>query len=310
MEVASHCVHSPEDLMNRRTFLQMTAAAAGATAVARLASAASTTAATTRPPLQLKKAIKLGGVGVGKSLDERFAAIRAAGFTGVEADSPAPQDRSQIRAASQKAGVKIHGVVDAVHWQHRLSDPDESIRARGLAALKTALADASFYGADTVLLVPGKVSNPDTENFQQVWDRSTEQVKQAIPTAEETGVKIAIEVVWNNFITRPDQLVQYVDQFKSPMVGAYFDVSNMIKFGVPPAQWIRTLGPRMLKFDFKGYSNKSGWVKIGDGDEDWPAVLAALSEIRYTSWATAEVNAPTEQDLTDISQRMRQHLGV
>ena len=81
-------------------------------------------------------------------------------------------------------------------------------------------------------------------------------MSKAIPLAEDAGVKIAIEVVWNDFITKPEQLVKYVDQFKTPTVGAYFDISNMIKYGVPPADWIRKLGKRMLKFDFKGYHGK------------------------------------------------------
>src|SRR5947208_2978661 len=93
-------------------------------------------------------------------------------------------------------------------------------------------------------------------------------VKEKLELIKKLGFKIAIEVVWNNFITKPQQLVEYVDSFKSPWVGAYFDCSNMIKYGVPPAEWIRQLGKRLLKFDFKGYSNKKGWVNIGEGDED------------------------------------------
>jgi len=54
------------------------------------------------------------------------------------------------------------------------------------------------------------------------------------------------------FITKPQQLVDYVDSLQSPHVGAYFDCSNMIKYGVPPADWIRALGPRMVKFDSRG----------------------------------------------------------
>ena len=92
-------------------------------------------------------------------------------------------------------------------------------------------------------------------------------MKKAIePFAEKAGVKIAIEVVWNNFITKPEQLVEYVDQFKSEWVGAYFDVSNMVKYGVQPADWIRKLGARMLKFDFKGFNNdqfKAGKIRLG-----------------------------------------------
>ncbi len=131
-----------------------------------------------------------------------------------------------------------------------------------------------------------------------------------IPQAGDAGVKIAIEVVWNDFITKPEQLVQYVDEFKSPTVGAYFDVSNMLKYGVPPATWIRMLGPRMLKFDFKGYSHAKKWVAIGEGDEDWPAVLKALDEVGYHGWATSEVAGGGEAQLREIAERMNRVLGL
>jgi len=136
-------------------------------------------------------------------------------------------------------------------------------------------------------------------------------VRKAIPEAKAAGVKIAIEVVWNDFLTTPEQLVKYVDAFQDPTVGAYFDISNMIKYGVPPADWIRALGPRMLKFDFKGYNNDTHkWVKIGEGTEDWPEVLKALDEVGYKGWATSEVALPTKDEIKDVSQRMDRVLGL
>lgn len=267
---------------------------------------------------QLKKAVKYSMVRTKGSHRDKLDLVKKCGFLGVEIDSPGTSNLDELVKASQDTGIAIHGAIDSVHWRDTLSHPDEAVRAKGLAALKTALQDAKTVGADTVLLVPGVVNKDVT--YEQCYERSQAEVRKALPLAEKLGVKIAIEVVWNNFITKPEQLIQYVDDFKSDHVGAYFDASNMIKYGVPSAEWIRKLGKRMLKFDFKAYSKAkakeagnegAGFrVEIGEGDEDWPEVLKALAEIGYNGWATSEVAGGGEDRLKQVSAQMDKVLGL
>jgi hexulose-6-phosphate isomerase len=257
---------------------------------------------------KLKKAVKFAMIKVRGTTRDKFELAKKLGFQGVEIDSPSALNRHAALHAQEATGVKVHGVIDSIHWNQPLSSPDAGVRAEGLDALAGALEDAKFFGADTVLLVPGVVNKDAT--FEQCWQRSQAEVRKVLPLAEKLGVKIAIEVVWNNFITTPDQLVKYVDEFHSPYVGAYFDCSNMIKYGVPPADWIRALGKRMLKFDFKGFSMSKQWVPIGEGDEDWPSILKALAEVGYDGWATAEVDGGGEKELRDVADRMNKCLAL
>jgi hexulose-6-phosphate isomerase len=294
--------------IDRRTILRSTcvgalgAIALGRTTPAQAPQEAPKQAAARKPKLRL--AIKYSMIEIEGSVLDRFQLAKDCGFEGVELDSPLDIDRKAVCDARDKTGVTIHGVIDSIHWQTRFSDPDAAVRARALKALEGAIDDCKLYGGSTVLVVPGVVGDKEHENYEQVWQRSQAELKKALPAAKKAGVKISIEVVWNNFITKPDELVKYVDELGDPTFGAYFDCSNMIKYGVPSADWIRALGPRLQKFDFKGYSKTKGWVKIGEGDEDWPEVLKALGEIGYDGWATSEVESGGREHLLDVKKRM------
>src|SRR5512133_1237734 len=104
----------------------------------------------------LKKGIMWDCIGVGKTISEKFQAAKLAGFDGVEVMSHL--DRNEILKARDQTGLVIPSVCSAMHWKLLLSDPDPKIRESGVAALKVSLEDAKAYGADTVLLVPGRVS--------------------------------------------------------------------------------------------------------------------------------------------------------
>jgi L-ribulose-5-phosphate 3-epimerase len=290
-------------MLDRRSWLQTSAATGLA-----ICTAGPLAALEVKKP-KLKKAIKYSMIGFKGTIAEQFTAVKKLGFVGVEVDSPSNVNKEEMKKAIADTGVVVHGVIDSVHWKDTLSSPKEDVRAKGLAALQGAIEDAKFFGADTALLVPGVV-NKDA-SYQECWDRSQAEVKKVLPLAEKLNVKIAIEVVWNNFITKPEQLVEYVDAFKSPYVGAYFDASNMLKYGVPAAEWIRKLGKRMLKLDFKGYNaTTSKWVPIGEGTEDWPEILKACGEVGYDTWATAEVQGGDEKWLAQVSAKMDQILEL
>lgn len=262
-------------------------------------------------PLQLHFAVNLNMVNIDAPLVEKFRLLKSLGFDGVEIDAPGGPDAKEIRAATEVTGVLAHSVVDSIHWGVRLSDPDPAVREKGRQGLETAIRDCKAYGGSDVLLVPGVVANKDTENQQQVWDRSIEQIRLALPVAAELGVHILIENVWNGFCydgnggndQSADQLAAYIDAIASPWVGSYFDIGNHQRYA-QPAKWIRTLGRRLTKCHVKDWAVKNSWQDIGNGDVDWSAVRGALRDIGFTGWCTAEVGGGGEDRLREIKAQM------
>ena len=263
----------------------------------------------TPPPIH-KKSLKFGMIDEDLSVLEKFKLVKSLGFHGVELDSPHQLDEDEIMEAKAETGLEIPGLVNSLHWTKPLSDPDPAVREACTTSMIAALHQCKKYGGTTVLLVPAVVN--DTVAYDEAWERSTAEIKKMLPTAKETGVKIAIENVWNNFLISPMEAAQYIDQFDNDMIGWYFDVGNIVRYGWPD-QWVRILGPRILKVDVKEYSRKKQtdegiWegfkVKLGDGDSDWSKVNQALKDVGYSGWGSAEVPGGDRTRLKEISERM------
>lgn len=288
---------------SRREFLaNCSAAAAAGLALSTPASLLAADNTTASGEKRIKKAVKIGMVGVNGTLAEKMTVLKELGFDGVELNSPGGPEAEEVQKAVEVSGIPVHGVVDSIHWNTRLSDPDEEVRQKGLEGLFTAINASKSYGGTSVLLVPGVVNKDVT--YDQCWDRSIEQIKKALPLAEELNIQILMENVWNNFLTNPKETARFIDEIDSDMVGAYFDVGNTVKYS-PPHEWVPILGPRIKKLDIKDFGKGKGFgAKLLEGDVDWPKVMANLREIDYQGWATAEISGGGRERLTEIADRM------
>ena len=249
---------------------------------------------------RVKKAVKYHMITDDLSVLDKFKLLADLGFDGTEIHVRTKIDRDEVRRAIESTGVVVHGFLNS-------DKPD----------LMHAIDSAVYYGGTSVLVVAGRVDKE--HSYDQVYRNEQQRIKAAAPYAEQQGIQLLIENVWNNFLLSPLEMARFVDEIGSPAVGVYFDVGNVVRFGWPE-QWIRILGHRIGKLDIKEYSRqkqldeglrKGFQVEIGEGDCDWPAVRRALHDIGYTSgWATAEVPGGDRNRLAEIAQRMDRSLGL
>lgn len=298
--------------MKRRNFIKSAALLSGVGAVSSVsASATSKLFESSASTKILKKGLGYGMIKEDLSLTDKFKLAKDLGFDGVELNSPVEFSISQILEAKEKSGIELPSVVNKDHWSKPLSDPDPAVRQYCIDSVAQSLRDVKALGGDTVLVVPGVVN--EKVSYEQAYNTSLDSVRKLIPYVEETGMYVALENVWNNFILSPVEAKRFVDEINHPLIGWYFDIGNILRYGWPE-HWIKTLNARIKKLHIKEFSrelmNSEGlWagfkVDLLKGDNNWPVVMKAVHEIQYKGgWLTAEVNGGDRKELKKISEEM------
>jgi hexulose-6-phosphate isomerase len=234
-----------------------------------------------------------------------FAAAAALGFDGVQPYldtdgffSPATEDRTlrEIAAAARQAGVALSSL-EIKPFSYLLTADDAEVRRESLKTVRRAMQVAAVMEIPAVLVIPGYVGlpwDPATKpvRYDLAYDRTREGLKDLARDAERLGVSMLVENVWNKFLLSPLEVRSLLDEVGSPHVGVLLDTGNLIAFGYPE-QWIRILGKRIREVHLKDYRQAvgtvAGMVGLLEGDVDWLEVMAALREIGYGGFLTAEV---------------------
>jgi L-ribulose-5-phosphate 3-epimerase len=249
-----------------------------------------------------------------RPLPEAFRIAKEAGFEGVEVaiadDGPitpasTQADCDRIRSEADAAGVRLVALASGMGGLYPVTSSDPAMQRKGIEVATNSLRVARQLGLDALLFVPGGVSAGIP--YDLAYERTLTAAKELAVVAEENQVHLGLENVWNKFLLSPLEMRDFLDKVNSPFVGAYFDVGNVIIHGFPE-QWIRILGNRIRKIHFKDFKRSvgttAGFCDLGDGDVNWPAVLAALKETGYDGPVTAEF-FNCEADIPKIGAAMQ-----
>ena len=253
----------------------------------------------------MKKSINIWSF-IGKTNKEAMKLAKDAGFEGIELAlgtegeitmTSTDEELLSLKAYAEELGIKIPSLSSGLCWTDSLSSDDPAERQRAFDMVVRQLYCAKMLGAETILVIPGSVSVsfvPEwpTVSYDVVYERALEAMKKLAPIAEEYGVEIGMENVWNKFLLSPIEMRALIDEIGSDYVGAYFDTGNVVFAGYPE-QWIKILGKRIFKVHFKDYRRNPGglnaFVDLLAGDVDWEAVRTAFEAVGYDGWAAGEM---------------------
>lgn len=249
---------------------------------------------------QVRIAVKYPMIRESVSVLEKFAILKSAGFQGVEITIAQRNETKEILLAVDATGVVVHGVT------HPSSDHYEE-----------PLNLCKAVGGDAVLVVAKLKPNV---SYEENFKLAQGFIRKALPQAEKLGIRLLVENVRGSFLKRAEEMARFIDELKSPAVGAYFDTGNAISWTDQTAEhWARVLGRRIVKLDIKD----RGHVEFGDpktrstdavgtdgGEVHWENVRRQLERINFRGWATAEVTGGDKARLTRMASWIRGVLNL
>ena len=248
----------------------------------------------------MKKSLNAWTVDPAAGFEQMFRELKAAGFDGVELNvdregagahsltlSTTREELAAVKALSQRYELPVVSVSTSL-WGGRMGT-DAAFSER---LLKQQLFCADFFGAKGILVVPGGAY----PNIPLMADRSAcvDFLKSQKETIDSYGIYVGVENVWNGFFSSPLDMALFIDEVDNPLVGAYYDVGNVIAFSWSE-RWIEVLGNRIHNIHVKDFKRARGilsggeWVDIPEGDVNWRAVIPALRQAGFDGYLTGEV---------------------
>jgi L-ribulose-5-phosphate 3-epimerase len=252
----------------------------------------------------VKKSMGDNMIPKGWSFERGLELIKKAGYDGVElwlGDVPWFQletTDTQVKELGRKvanAGLVVSNVSTGLHWEFPLSASDPKVREKGMKIVERQIETAQLLGTDAILVVAGLVT--EEVPYNEVYLRCLDALKQLAPRAEKTHVKIGCENCNSEqrFLLSPREFATFLDDVNSPAVGLHLDVGNIHDTGFAE-QWIQIHGSRITRIhvkDVKKHRGRSGhqsvYTNIFLGDNNWPAIRAALTKVGYDGWLVAEM---------------------
>ena len=252
----------------------------------------------------MKKSIGDNMIPKGWNFEQGLELIKKSGYDGVElwlGDVPwfqmttSDAEVQGLRRKVESAGLVVSNVSTGLHWETPLSARDPKTREQALRIVERQIETSQILGTDAILVVAGLVT--EEVPYKEVYLRCLDAMKQLAPTAAKAGVKIGCENCNSEqrFLISPREFWTFLNEVDHPSVGIHLDVGNIHDTGFAE-QWIEMHGPRITRIHLKDVSKHRG--RCGDqsvytnlflGDNNWPAIRAALAKVGYDGWLVAEM---------------------
>jgi len=240
------------------------------------------------------------------ALEDSLAAAAAAGFDGVEifpghADELNGRD---LRDRLQQGGLTLAAMGSGAGWVRRrlsLTDPDAHVRMCARDFIGAVVDFAGGFDAPAIVgSMQGRVADGVEREQALAWLR--EELDQLGPRAHALGVPLLYEPLnryETNLFNTVDEVMEFLPTLRTRNVKLLLDLFHMNIEEADIAAAIRRAGPHVGHVHFADTNRRA----MGLGHLDMGPIAAALRDIGYDGWISAEV-----RPLPDAGTAMRSTL--
>lgn len=259
------------------------------------------------------------------SLFTAVEGIAAAGYQGIELLADAPHlypltfgagDVRRLQELLREHGLTVAninantavGYYGRTFWEPlfepSLANPDPAARRWRIDYTRRCVELGHQLGAGTVSVTSGcMLPGIRPEESLALLHESLSEI---VIFAQGFNMRIGIEYEPGLLISCAAELLSFLDDFASPLLGANLDLGHSHVLGEDHAEVISSLAARIFHIHLEDISRRKHYHLIpGQGDMDFASILAALDKQRYNGFITVELytysNAPDDAARRSIS---------
>ena len=222
---------------------------------------------------------------VNAPMDLAVREIADLGYEGVEMFDGNVADYSErpteLQDMLKKSGVQLIGVYTGANFIYKDSLDDELYRVRRAAGL------ARQFGAAALVVGGGARRAAGTTDAD--YTALAAALDRVCDIAEEHGLAACYHPHLNTIVESPAELDRLMSHTR---IGFCPDTAHLQAGGGDPAALIRRYPDRIRHVHLKDLDKATTtFLPLGQGDVDFPDVLAALGEVGYDGWLVVELDS-------------------
>jgi sugar phosphate isomerase/epimerase len=238
------------------------------------------------------------------SLMEAVEKIADLGFQGIEIMADRPhlypadfnqEDLANLKSRLQERGLRVNNLnsftLFAVGNTYLPSwiEPSPERRRIRIDHTRESLKIASFLGCGNISVPPGgPLDGVSRKEAVALFYRGLEE---AIPLAEELGVKILIEPEPHLLLETSRQYLEFMKEIRSAVVGLNFDIGHFYCVGEDPAKAFQELYRWVGHVHLEDIASSRAHAHLipGRGAIDFPGIFGTMKKAGFSGDITLEL---------------------